>query len=287
MGFFHGVVIERGAKKKKKERFQDWGRERSLIEREEGVGLARGPGALCTGHKPLPMSLPTRPGWQVTCISGALACMTLGLDSSRPTSTLAIHRPSDASGNLGFCHCRLFCPEGTVGTWTSGLWTPAQSCCMCCCQQCAIFAQMATYARSPQHCTADGCGMPVSFASLEIISHGPSPGSTCLSTWGLMGFFNHCPKPRETRDNARRLEAKCQSKWQMTWGPTSTLDVCSMCGQKRQWYCQAQATRVEPDFWDRSPWQTKTVVFSCPFPSFACRPRASNTHHRDAVRGLK
>lgn len=57
MGFFHGVVIERGARKKK-ERFQNWGRERSLIEREEGVGLARGPGALCTGHKTFPCLSP-------------------------------------------------------------------------------------------------------------------------------------------------------------------------------------------------------------------------------------
>lgn len=123
MGFFHGVVIERGAKKKKKREIPKFG-EGALLDRERGRGgLARGPGGAVHGPQTLPMSLPTGLGWRVTLVSGAEACITLGLDSSRPTSTLAIHPPhrlSDASGNLGFCHCRLCWPE-ELGLLVPGL----------------------------------------------------------------------------------------------------------------------------------------------------------------------
>lgn len=190
-----------------------------MIEREEGVGLARGPGALCTGHKTFPcLSHRARVAsdfgvWGMGLHHFRFGFLQTHLHTGHPSS---VRRVRDS----WILPLSTLLPRGNCWYLDSGLRrSPA-----------LLYVQyllmwLGTYARSPQHCTADGCGMPVSFVSLEIISHGLQPWEHLFVHLGLHWISYHCPRPRETRDNARRLKAKCQSKWEMAWGPTSTLDV--------------------------------------------------------------
>lgn len=166
MGFFHGVVIERGAKKKKKERFPNSGRERSLIEREEGVGWHAARGRCARATDPSHVS-PHRARvasdfglWGRGLHHFRFGFLQTHLHTGHPSTQSSVRRVRES----WILPLSTLLARGTraVGTWTLPRRSPAV---------CAILAQMATYARSPQHCTADGCGMPVSFASLEIISH--------------------------------------------------------------------------------------------------------------------